>query len=504
MDEPRQPARMLTVPAAVAVVALLVHLPVLERYGYHHDELYFIACGNHLSFGYVDHAPMVPWIARLATTLFGESLFGLRIFAAIAVAGAVALTGILVARIGGGRFAQLLACTAWLVSPVAMRTGNMLCISAFEPLFWLGSALLLVRIVGNDEPRSWIWLGLLIGLGLMNKHSMLFFAFGLGVATLATPLRQHLRTRWPWLGGGVALLVFLPNLVWQMLHGWPTAQFLRSLNETVMAGVSKVQFVAGQLLYLNPFAALVWIWGLIYLFSKQGRQFRVLGWIWVSVFALLLASDSKIYYLAPAFPLVIAAGGLAAERRIAARGSRWLKPALVTLLLVGGLVMAPMGMPILSIDMTDRYIEAATFGAFGNVYELTGDLHGMFGWPERVAAVSEVYHSLSSDERSRTMLLAAGYGNAGAVDHLGRSKGLPHAVSFAQTYWMWGYPEGPIETVVGVGHDVEFLSQIWEDVEVVKQVDLPHVNPWDTPFVVTICRRPRIPLDVVWPQERPW
>jgi 4-amino-4-deoxy-L-arabinose transferase-like glycosyltransferase len=317
------------VPAVMALVEVLIHLPVLHRYGFHHDELYFIACGNHLSFGYVDHAPLVPWIARLATTLFGESVFGLRIFATLAGALTLFLVGVLVARLGGGRFAQLVACLAWLVAPVALRTGNMLSIPSFEPLFWVAGALVLVRMLQEDDRRLWPKLGLVVGAGLLNKHSMLFFAFGLAVATLATPaLRKHLRTPWPWIGAAVALALFLPNIVWQIQNGWPTVGFLRHLNETVMAGISKVQFLLGQFLYLNPLAAFVWIWGLVYLFGKAGRPFRPLGWIWLSVFLLLLATDSKIYYLSPAYPPVIAAGGVAIEAWVAAaeRRRRWRSP----------------------------------------------------------------------------------------------------------------------------------------------------------------------------------
>ena len=148
----RKKLGLLAVPAGMALIKLLIHLPVLHRYGFHHDELYFIACGDHLSFGYVDHAPLVPWIARLATTLFGESLFGLRIFATLAGALTIFLTGILVSRLGGGRFAQLLACVAWMVAPVSMRTGNLLAIPSFEPLFWVACALVLVHIVNEDSP----------------------------------------------------------------------------------------------------------------------------------------------------------------------------------------------------------------------------------------------------------------------------------------------------------------------------------------------------------------
>jgi hypothetical protein len=365
--------------------------------------------------------------------------------------------------------------------------------------------LLLVRIVQDDNPWLWPWLGLIAGGGLLNKHSMLFFGFGLAVGLLATPLRRHLRAPWPWMGAGAALLIFLPNVVWQIQHGWPTASFLRDLNESVMAGVSKIQFVAGQLLYLNPFAAFVWIWGLVFLFSKMGKPYRVLGLIWLSVFLLLLATDSKIYYLSPAYPPIVAAGGVAIERWIA-KGQRRerLKPLFVALLLTGGILFAPLSLPFLSIRNTDRFVETVTFGAMGNIYELTGDLHGMFGWPERVEAVAEVWAQVPAHERPRTVLFAAGYGNAGAIDFLGRKRGLPPAVSLSQTYWMWGLPEGPIETTIAVGFRPETLEKIWERVEVVRSVDLEDVHPSDTPFTVAICREPKLPLNDLWARNRPW
>ncbi|HXV78096.1 MAG TPA: glycosyltransferase family 39 protein [Candidatus Polarisedimenticolaceae bacterium] len=494
------------VPVGVALLKLLVHLPVLHRYGFHHDELYFIACGRHPAFGYVDHAPLVPWLARLATALFGESVAGLRIFATLAGAVTIVLVGVLVARLGGGRFAQLLACVAWFVAPVALRTGNMLAIPSFEPLFWLAGSLVLVRILNEDDPRGWPWLGLLAGAGLMNKHSMLFFGFGVALATVVTPrLRRQLLTPWPWIGAAVALLVFLPNVIWQVQHGWPTAGFLRALNENVMAGISKLQFVAGQILYLNPFAAFVWIWGLVFLFARAGRPWRALGVIWLAVFLLLLATDSKIYYLAPAYPAIVAAGGVAIEAWVAAcERRRRLKPVLVALPVLGGLLFAPLALPFLSIRETDRFARTITFGAMDNVYELTGDLHGMFGWPERVEAVAEVWRAVPPAERPRTVLFAAGYGNAGAVDFLGDAHGLPDAVSLAENYWMWGLPEGPIDTVIALGFSAETLDRVFETVEVVREVDLDDVNPDSTPFRIAICREPKLPLAELWARNRPW
>lgn len=203
----------LAVPAAFAFLKLLMHLPVLHRYGYHHDELYFLACGKHLAFGYVDHAPLVPWIAAFADMVFGQSLMGLRIVPALAGAAALFLTGLLVKRLGGGRFAQVAACLAMFIAPVYVRSGNMLCIPAFEPLFWVACAHILVSVIQKDNPKLWMWLGLIAGVGLMNKHSMFFFGFGLTVALVLTPLRKHFKSPWLYVGGGIALLVFLPNIL---------------------------------------------------------------------------------------------------------------------------------------------------------------------------------------------------------------------------------------------------------------------------------------------------
>jgi hypothetical protein len=499
-----RPRGSVSIPSGLALFTLLLHAPVLARYGYHNDELYFIACGAHLDLGYVDHPPLVPWIARAATAVFGDSVAGLRVPALLAAAAAVFLAGMLARRLGGGRLAQTLACTAMLVAPVFLRTGNMLCIPAFEPLFWLGCSYLLVRIVQEDEPRLWPAVGLLAGIGLLNKHSMLFFGFGLAVGLLLTPLRRHLRSGWLWLGAALAALVFLPNLAWQAAHGWPTLHFLLSLNEGTMAGIAAAQFVAGQLLYLNPLAAPVWIAGLAFCFSGAGRPYRVLGWIWVAVFVLLIAVKSKIYYLAPAYPALFACGGVALERWVARRRRAWLGPALVGAVALGGVALAPVSLPMLSMEATDGYVRAVTFGAFENVHELTGDLHAMFGWRERVAAVARAYHRLPEAEREHLAIWAAGYGTAGAIDHLGPPLGLPRASSLSLSYWRWGLPQGRIDTVLAAGFSQATLERIFDEIEILERVELEHVSPYDREFLVAACRRPKRPLDEIWKRNRPW
>jgi len=491
--------------AGLALIKLLLHLPILTQYGYHHDELYFIACGQNLSFGYVDHAPLVPWIAWLSTTLFGQSLFGLRIFSTLSGAATVFLVGLLVRRLGGSRFAQAAACTAMIIAPVYLRTGNLLCLPAFEPLFWVLASYLVVRIIQEDNPRLWLWVGAVVGLGLMNKHSMLFFGFALIISLLITPLRKHFKSPWLYAGGAAAFLIFLPNLIWQIANGWPTLSFLLNLKAGVMSGISLFQFLAGQLLYLHPFNAVLWISGLaFFLFTKTGKPYRVLGWIWVIVFILLLVTKSKIYYLAPAYPAVLAGGGIALERWVLRKSKEWLKPFSIVTLVIGGMLLAPISVPILHINTTEKYVETVTFGAFKNIYELTRDLRGMFGWEKRVEIVAKVYHGLSPGVRDHAVILAAGYGTAGAVDYFGKAHGLPKAVSLSMTYWLWGLPGVPIETIIAVGFKKETMEKVFDRVELAAEVELENVNPWQTPFQVTICRQPKSPLPDIWKRNRPW
>jgi 4-amino-4-deoxy-L-arabinose transferase-like glycosyltransferase len=488
----------------LAFFKILIHLPVLTRFGYHHDELYFIACGQHLSFGYVDHAPLVPWIARLATTLFGQSLAGLRVIPVLAGAGAVFLAGLVARRMGGGRTAQITTCIAIVAAPIYLRAGNLLCLPAFEVLFWTLTFYFLVRIVREGNPRLWLWVGLAVGLGLLNKHSMLFLGVGLVVGLAVTPLRKYFRSPWLYAAGGIALLFLVPNLVWQAGHDWPTLGFLIRLKAGVLRGISPFEFLFGQLLYVGPLNAVLWIWGLGYLFGRKGRSFRLFGWIWVVLFALLLLSGSKIYYLAPAFPPLLAAGSVALEQWIRRKARPWLKPAAVGALIAAGSVLALVSVPYLSIDRTERLVQTVTFGALNNAYELTGDLRGMFGWQERVGAVAEVYHNLTLEEQKRTIIFAANYGNAGAIDLFGKTQGLPHASSFDMTYWIWGLPKDPFDTVIGVGFRPETAEKFFNRVQVAATLDLKNVNPWQTPFYVTICRDPKVPLEEVWRKSRPW
>jgi hypothetical protein len=491
-------------PGVFALIKILIHLPFLGRYGYHHDELYFLDCGYHFAFGYVDHAPVVPWIARLADALFGQSLVGLRSFSLLAGAGVVFLTGLLVLRLGGGKFGVFAACFSLFIAPIFVRPNIIFCIPAFESIIWISCAYLLVRIIQENTLRLWIWIGVLIGAGLMIKHSTLLLVFGLGVGVLLTPLRNHLRTRWPYIAAAIALCIFLPNILWQIDNGWPTVEFLRNLNKGTMSGISVLQFVLGQFMYLNPITAPLWIGGLVYFFAKAGKPYRIFGWIYLSLFILLLFIKSKIYYLAPAYPAVLAGGGVALDHLIIRRNLPRLKPIIASVMILALILFAPILLPITSMSTMDRYCKAMTFGSFENVYEITGDLHGQFAWKERVELVAKAYNSLPPQQRDSTAIFGSWYGVTGAINYFGGEYGLPKAISGHMTYFLWGPPRKPITIVLVTDPRPDELKKIFNTVTLVGPAILEDVNPWERQFSVAICRGPKFDINKDWARVKRW
>jgi hypothetical protein len=488
---------------ALAGTKLLLHLATHHRYGYERDELYFIACAKRVAWGYVDHPPLVPWITRIAGWIFDYSLFGLRLFPVVALTAGLVLTALLARSLGGGRFAQGLAGLSFLIAPLYLRLGTFLNIPSFEVFFWCLLSYLLVIILREDRPGLWPWVGVAVGLGLLVKHSMLLFGFALVAGLLLSPARKYLRSRWLWAGGAMALLVFLPNLVWQVVHGFPTLEFIQNLNRDVMGEVSSVDFLMGQVLYMHPFLVPVWMAGLWwYVFSTDGEPYRPLGWIFLVTFAVLLAVKSKVYYLAPAFPMLMAAGAVAIEGWTSPARRRWLRFAIPGLVTVGGLAFLPLSLPILPIDTLDRLIPRASLGLVEDPFELTEHFHKEFGWENQVAVVARVYHGLSEADRERAAILAGNYGEAGAIDFFGPRYGLPEAISGHHSYYVWGPGDATGEVVIAFGVPRETLDGIFGRIEEVARIQHPRALPLEDDLPVYLCTNPRLPLASAWPRLR--
>ena len=336
---------------SVVGVKILLHLPGLFRYGYFRDELYFLDCARHLDWGYVDCAPLVAVYAKIAL-LLGGSLPALRVLPMLAGAGVVALTVLITRELGGGRFAQGLAALGILIAPVHLMLDSILSMNAFEPLFWMGCVYLLIRIIRGGDSRLWLVFGLLAGLGLENKHSTLFFGAAVAVAIVVTPLRRELAKPWIWIGAAVALIIFLPNILWQWQHGFPTIEDLQNVRATGKNIVlAPIPFTIEQVMIMHPITAPIWFAGLWSLLLGRGTRFRAIGVTYVVFFAVMMLLRAKSYYLAPIYPMLFAAGGAAIEGWTAAAAARRrmiLRTAAVAVVVVLGAVTAPLALPLLS------------------------------------------------------------------------------------------------------------------------------------------------------------
>jgi 4-amino-4-deoxy-L-arabinose transferase-like glycosyltransferase len=485
--------------AAVALLYGALHLAAINSYGWFRDELYYIACGEHLDFGYVDHPPLVALIARVTRGLLGESLVAARLPSLLAGMAVIWLCGRIAREMGGGRWAQGMAALCALVAPVYLFLFHILSMNSFDILFWTLGAWVVVKIVSGGDPKLWLLFGLICGLGLQNKHSLLFFGFGVFVGLLLTPERRHFRERWIWMGGALAALLALPHVIWQMAHGWPTAEFVRNATAFKNVALSPLAFFTEQIMQMHPLTFPVWLAGLVWLLRSR---FRVLGWAYVAAFLVLISQNSKAYYLAPAYPPLFAAGATAIESWIRRPALRAL---VAVLLAVGGAATAPLTLPILPVETFTRYVRALGIGlSAGERHEmgaLPQHFADMHGWEEMVAEVARVYRSLPPEERAIAGIYGQNYGEAGAVDLLGRKYGLPKASSGHNNYFLWG-PQSSGEILIIIGGDPEDHRQAFHDVRQAGKIRCGLCMPYENDQPVWIARGLKAPIRQIWPMTR--
>ncbi len=493
-----------------SAVALLVHLLTNGRYGYFRDELYYIACARHLDFGYVDQPPFSILLLRLSQILLGDSLFAIRLLPALAGSATVAFTGAIARELGGRGWAVALACAASLYALFNLAVGNFFSMNAFEPLLWMGCIYILIRIINGGSPTLWLWLGALLGLGLENKHSTAFFGAAIFVGLLLTRERRHFAQKWIWLGGLIALAIALPNLLWQARHHWPTYELLSNIaHSNKNVALSPVQFIAEQIVFMNPGTLPLWIAGLLWLFaSRDGRRYRALGIIYLVTLAEFIVLHGKSYYLAPAYPMLFAAGGLAAERVFAAH-LRWLKPGLLLVILVTGALFAPLAMAVLPPDKLIAYMQAIHLQPPRTETSHTAALPQVFadqfGWEQMVGSVAHVYHHLRPEDERRAAIFCQNYGEAGAIDFFGPKLGLPPAISGHQNYFLWGPRDWTGEVALVLDTNDEDERDQFASVEDLGQiVSSPWAMPFERRMHIFLCRDLKAGVREFWPRVKEW
>lgn len=502
----------LTLVLLLAAAKFAVHFATANRYGYFRDELYFLDLGRHLDWGYVDCAPLIGLYAKIAL-LLGGSLRVLRSIAALAGSASVALTMVLARELGGRRFAQLLAGLCVLAAPIFLGENSLMTMNAFEILFWMSCVWALIRIVRTGDSRYWIVFGVFAGLGLENKHSTLLFGAAVGVALLLSPERRELAKPWIWIGGAIALLLFLPNVLWQVRHHFPTLEDLQNVKRSGKNVVlSPVQFVKEQILFLHPLFLPIWLAGLISLLVGRRSRARVLGWTYLVLLVLMIAGKAKNYYLAPIYPMLFAAGAVAIEdwlaRRAWSRGRLWPKAAIAALVVAVGASVAPAILPFLPPDKLLAYQrnigEAPSKTEVRHEGPLEQRLGDQFGWPELVADVAKIYRSLPPEERAKTGIFASNYGEAGALNLFGPALGLPPPICAHQNHYFWGPPKPEPENLIWLQWGRRGVEDHCRSAEKAGE----HFHPWgmaEENRPIYLCRGLRHTIAEYWdPDFKHW
>ena len=504
-SSPGEPAAVPT-PALVYVTALtLVALQLATgwRYGLFRDELYYLACASHLDWGYVDHPPLSIGVLAGVRALLGDSLLALRIVPALLFGSLVWLAARLAREMGGERFAQTLAALAVAIAPQYLAISGFYSMNAFDLVFWALAALLVARLARTGDVRLWRLLGVVIGLGLLNKISMLLFAFGLAVAVLLTPLRRHLARRELWEGVALALLLSSPYVLWQLRHEWATVEFTRNAARYKNVALTPLGLAAAEARDAHPLNGLLALLGCAWLlFGSAGRRFRALAIVFVTTFVVLAVQHSKPYYLGPALSILLAAGAIVMERVTEAQARRWVRVAVLLVMVKGGALTTPLAIPVLPVESLIAYQRALGIRPTASENNRLGPLDqhfaDRFGWRELAIEVARIYAALPTEERDRARIVTKNYGEAGAIDYYGRSYGLPAAVSPHNNYYLWGPgPDSP-SVFIMVGWSAKDLATAFSQVEVAGRIESPYAMPFETRWPIHVCRGAKLPLDEAW------
>lgn len=434
----------------LAAARFVLHLLLNMRYGFHRDELQVLDDARHLDWGYVPYPPLTPFLGWIELHLFGTSLTGFRVFAALAQCAAMVLAGLIARELGGRRFAQIFAALATACMPFSLIMSSMLMYSSLDLLWWVAIAYFALRLINSGNARWWLAIGVVFGLGLMTRYTIVICAAGLFVGVLATPLRRQLLTPWPWLGAAIALLMFLPNLIWQAHHDFIYLDFVRSIHERDIRWHRTDGFWIEQLVSnTGPLLVPLWLGGLGFLtFAQSMQRYRVLAWTYVVTLLLFALSRGRGYYVAPAYPMLLAAGAVALQEglaRLRVRPARALRMAAYV-----ALVLAFATSALVALQLGP--VNSATWNIARKVHDNFAE---QTGWDDLAQRVAEVYRSLPESERAHTSILANNYGEAGAINLYGPALGLPQAISRTNTYWYRGYGDPPPQTIIELGNTAE-------------------------------------------------
>lgn len=497
LNQPRAHAEARTTTIALFAIAAsiaLLHLLTNSRYGFHRDELQSLSDALHLDWGFVPYPPFTPFVERVSLGIFGLSLAGLRLFSVIAQALAIVVTGLMARELGGGRLAQVAAALAVALSPLPLFEGTEFQYSTFDYLWWVLIAYFVIRLLKTENPRWWLAIGAAVGLGFMTKYTMGFLVAGILGGMLLTRARRCFRSPWFWGGSALALLIFLPNIVWQVRHGFISLRFLQHIHARDVGEGRANGFVRAQfLICANLFAAPLWIAGL--LAFLRDSKYRMLAGMYLIPLALFIIGKGRGYYLAAAYPMLMAMGAVAGERWVVSLSLRWRRTVeafFFTGLALVGLYICALVLPLASSG------RLMAFALKNN-----SDLREEIGWNQLVRTVAGIRDSMPPPQRAGVGVLVGNYGEQGAIEVLGRAYGLPVPISGTNSAWLRGYPVPPPSTLIVLGWSRQGVERAFSSCRLAGQggnsLGVPNEESQDHPDIF-VCGPPRLPWPEFWKQ----
>ena len=486
-DPPSTTSRLARAVLVIAAIKTAFFLAIAGFWGIHRDEFYYLAGGRRLDWGYVDHPVITPLLYRIGDVVFGSSQRGLHTMPALLAGILVVVAALLARELGGGRTAQVIAAMGVAVAPMFLTTSHFTSTVTVDILMWSIGLLLVARLLRTRDERLWLAIGVVAGIGLLNKNTMLFWGIGVAAGVLLTSDRSLLRSRWLAAGALIAGIALLPYLAWEAHHGWPTIEFLRSLQSHTDDISNPVLYFPYQLVLLGPLLAFIWIPGLLWLLrSEDARPFRSIGIGYLVVLGLIFVLRGKAYYPASWYPALFAAGSV----RLESIGKRPLR-SYVAFLIVAGVTAAPLALPLVPSDSA-----AARFITGQNT-----ELGEMIGWDEMAQQVADVAHALPAADQAQLTILTENYSEAGAIEFWRSSLGLPQPISGQNTYWVWGYgPAHENGTVISVGLPREELERFFSDVQPAGTItNREGIKNKELGNPIFVCRGQLMPWAQIWP-----
>lgn len=478
------------------------------EYGYHRDELFYIAISDNLNLGNLSMLPLTPGILACVRFVLGDSLKALHVLPALCGALVVLLTGVIARDLGGKKRAIAVSATAALIPIGYLGIDSLFTYDFIDKILWVLAIFVLVRLIKNQMPRLWVFFGIIIGLGFLNKISIIFLPFALLIGLILSPERKYLVNKWFWLGVFVALVCLIPFLYWESTQGWPILTFGKYYSEAKSYPVSFPEFTIFQIIMMHPFTLPIWVCGLwSVFFSQRFKKYRLFGWTYLVLFIVFALMKAKFYFLVPFYPILFAAGAVTITGYFAKRRWHALPGIIISIMIIGGIITAPLAMPILPVD---TFIKTFNFmgGDAGikqerhEIKELPQHFADRFGWEKMAATVADVYSRLSDEEKSKVCIITGNYGEAGAIHFFGKKYKLPEPISGHGWYYYQGTRNCSGEIIIAFGFHEEDLRSRFNDVTKATVFQCEYCMAYENNQPIYVCRNPQKPFEEIFEEAK--